>query len=440
MKVLVISMDTVGEGLAFALRCVKAGHAVRLYLSPKANKTIGDGFKGVEKVKDWLTSVKWADLILPTGNHEFIPALERARKMGARVFGPSVKSAKLEIDRAAGMKFLEEHGISCPPFKTFKTLKEAENHVRKTEQRYVFKPMGDADDKSLSYCSKSPADMVARLQRWQKLGMSLQGECMLQEFIDGIEFAVSRWMGEDGFIGKPNENFERKKLLSGDQGPNCGEAGTVLKYVDYSAIGDKVLLPLQKALVKMGHLGDIDVNCIVDKKGEVWPLEFTCRLGWPAFNIMCALHEGDPAQWMADACDGKDTLKVSPKIAAGVVLAQPDYPYSNLTKKETDGIPIYGVTDANRKYLSPQSVKVTPMPAMKGEKLTEAPTWTTAGDYLAVVTGTGRSVKQACERAYTTLKELHVPDGMFRDDIGEALEEKIPELQALGFASEFTYG
>lgn len=433
-------MDVVGEGLAFALRCVKAGHAVRLYLSPKANKTIGDGFKGVEKVKDWLTSVKWADLILPTGNHDFMPALERARKAGAPVFGPSVKSAKLEVDRAAGMKFMEDHGIACPPFKTFKSLKEAEAHVRKTEQRYVFKPMGDADDKSLSYCSKSPADMIARLQRWQKLGMSLQGECMLQEFIEGAEFAVSRWMGEDGFIGKPNENFERKKLLSGDQGPNCGEAGTVLKYVDYSPIGDKVLLPLEKDLVKMGHLGDIDVNCIVDKKGEIWPLEFTMRLGWPAFNIMCALHEGDPAQWMADACQGKDTLKVSPKIAAGVVLAQPDYPYSNLTKKETDGIPIYGVTETNRKYLSPQSVKVIPMPAMKGEKLGEEPTWATAGDYLAVVTGTGRSVKQACERAYATLKELHVPDGMFRDDIGEALEKKIPELQAHGLASEFTYG
>lgn len=439
MKVLVISMDVVGEGLAFAVRCVKAGHAVRLYLNPKANKTIGEGFKGVERVSDWLTSVKWADLILPTGNHDFMPALERARKFGANVFGPSVKSARLEIDRKAGMQFLTDNGIEVPAYKTFKTLKDAEAHVRKTEQRFVFKPLGDEDDKSLSYCAKSPADMVARLQRWQKLGMKLEGECMLQEFIEGTEFAVSSWMGSKGFIGNPNENFERKKLLSGDCGPNCGEAGTILKYVSESKLAEKILLPLQKGLVAMGHLGDVDVNCIVDERGQAWPLEFTARLGWPAFNIMCALHKDDPAQWMLDACSGKDTLKTSDKIAAGVVLAQPDYPYSKLTKAETDGVPIYGVTKENAKYLSPQAVKRVVQPSMKDGKLIEEPTWTTAGDYLAVVTGSGRTVREACERAYTTLKELHVPDGMYRDDIGEAVEKMIPTLQKHGFATEFRY-
>lgn len=439
MKVLVISMDSIGEGLAFALRCVKAGHAVRMFLGKEANQTIGVGFKGLEKVDNWVASLMWADLVLPTGNHDFMLRLEGARKEGVNVFGPSVKSARLEIDRAAGMRFLEDHGIACPPYKTFKTLAEAEAHVRKTEERYVFKPLGDEDDKSLSYCSKSPADMIARLQRWQKLGLKLKGECMLQEFVEGIEFAVSRWVGKEGFVGQFNENFERKKFLSGDCGPNCGESGTILKYVDYSALGEEVLDPLEKDLIKLGHLGDIDVNCIIDKKGKAWPLEFTMRLGWPAFNIMCALHKGDPAQWMRDACQGQDTFSSSSRIAAGVVLAQPDYPYSKLTKAETDGIPIYGVTDQNRPYLSPQSVKVTVLPTMEGKKLTDKPTWTTAGDYLAVVTGTGRTVSQACERAYQTVKDLHVPDLIYRDDIGEKLEETIPELQDMGYATEFTY-
>jgi phosphoribosylamine-glycine ligase len=76
---------------------------------------------------------------------------------------------------------------------------------------------------------------------------------------------------------------------------------------------------------------------------------------------------------------------------------------------------------------------------MEGDTLTQKPTWATAGDYLAVVTGTGRTVKEACERAYKTVDELHVPDIIYRDDIGEALDEKIPELQKLGFAKEFKY-
>jgi phosphoribosylamine---glycine ligase len=438
VKVLIISMDSIGEGLPLALRAIAAGHAVRFFLGKNANKTIGEGFKGVEKVDNWLTSIPWADLVVPTGNHEYMDRLQGARERTC-VFGPSAKSAQLEVDRAAGMEFFEDHDIEVPPYETFGSLSDAEAHVRKTEKRYVFKPLGDEDDKSLSYCSKSPADMVARLQRWQKLGMKLKGSCMLQEFIEGVEFAVSRWMGAEGFIGRPNENFERKKFLAGDVGPNCGEAGTILKYVGESPLFDAVLGPLEESLVAMGHIGDIDVNCIVDGKGQAWPLEFTMRLGWPAANIMWALHKGDPVEWMKDACEGEDTLEMSPRVAAGVVVAQPDYPYSKLTKKETDGVPIYGVTDENKRYISPQSVKVVTLPVMEGERLTEKLTWASAGDYLAVVTGTGKTVLEACNRAYKTVDELHVPDIIYRDDIGEALDEKIPELQKHGFAKEFNY-
>src|SRR5208337_1503627 len=136
-------------------------------------------------------------------------------------------------------------------------------------------------------------------------------------------------------------NFEFKKLLSGDCGPNCGESGTLMKYVEDSKLFDAVLAPLEDALVEMGHLGDIDVNVIVDEKGKAWPLEFTTRLGWPAANIMWTCHKGDPVKWMLDACEGEDTLEVSPQIACGIVLAQPDYPYSKLTKPEMADIPVY---------------------------------------------------------------------------------------------------
>lgn len=439
MKVLILNLDSVGEGLALAIRCVKAGHAVRLWLDDENNPTTGEGFRGVERVKNWLGSVKWADVVVPTGNHQFVPKLDSLRKAGVKVFGPSVASARLEIKRAEGMKLFEKCGIDVPQYEQFNSLAEAEAHVRKTGERFVFKTLGDEDDKSLSYVGKSPADMIARLQRWQKLGMNPKGPVMLQEFIEGIELGVSSWMGVEGFIGKPNENFEHKKLLSGNCGPNCGEAGTVMKYVDSSAIGESVLFPLEEELVKLGHLGDIDVNCIVDKQGKAWPLEFTCRLGWPAANIMWASHKGDPIEWMYDACEGKDSLEVSPQVACGIVLAQPDYPYSQKTKAETDGIPVYGVTEKNQQYIAPQSVKVVKQPNMEGEKVVEKDTWTTTGDYICVVTGLGKTVKKACERAYSTVDELHVPDLIYRDDVGEKLEKELAELHTHGFATEFEY-
>jgi phosphoribosylamine---glycine ligase len=439
VKVLIINMDSVGEMLPFAIRCARSGHQVRMYLSPENHPETGAGFKGVEVVNNWLSSVKWADIVIPSGNHEFMPKLDALRKQGVRVFGPSKQSAELEIDRAKGMKFFTDHGIDVPEWQQFGSLKEAEAHVRKNPDRYVFKTLGSEDDKSLSYVGKSAADMIARLERWQDLGKATKGAVMLQQFIEGEEFAVSRWVGADGFIGQYNENFEFKKLLSGDCGPNCGESGTVLKYVAASKLGDQVLEPLEEALIEMGHLGDIDVNCIVDKQGKAWPLEFTTRLGWPAANILWASHKGDPVQWMMDACDGVDSLEVSPQVACGIVLAQPDYPNSKLTKREVADIPIYGVTGENRKYVHPQSVKIETMPDMDGDKVVEREIWATTGDYIAVVTGMGKTVRKACERAYETVKQLHVPNMMYRDDIGEKLEKAIPELQKHGFAKEFEY-
>ena len=439
MKVLVIETEDAGCGLDFVLRCIQHGHKVRYWTPAEKKYEFGKGFPGVERIDNWATSFKWADLVFMTGNDKFLPRIGVMQKGNIKFFGPSQASADLEIKRELGMKFLEKHGIECPTFKTFPNLDAAEAYQRKSSDRHVFKTLGSEEDKSLSYVGKSPADMVARIQRWKKLGMTLKGPCMLQQFIPGIEFAVSRWLGAEGWIGLPNENFERKKLLSGDAGPNCGESGTVMKYCNESVLFDEVLDPLEDDLIKMGHLGDIDINCIIDEKGKAWPLEFTMRPGWPAFNIMIATHKGDPVEWMLDACKGEDTLDVSTAIACGIVVAQPDYPHSNATQREVTDIPIYGVTPKNRRYIAPQSVKMAVLPQMEGDQIVEKPMWATAGDYLAVVTGTGKSVKQAAERAYAVVKELHVPDMMYRDDCHEKMEKDIPELHEHGYATEFTY-
>lgn len=435
MNVLVIDTDCVG--LSFCWHCSKAGHKVKWFIKdkPSNNKETGEGFP-VEKIENWVSSVKWADLIFVTANDDYIKRLEFFRNKGAMVFGPSVESADLEINRAKGMDFLKKHKIDVPEYETFKDLKAAEKHVRSKPERYVFKTMGDNEDKALSYCSKSAADMIARLERWQDLGLNPKGEVMLQTFIEGIELGVSRWMGATGFIGMYNESFEHKKLMPGNCGPNTGEMGTVMAYTKKSKIGDEVLKPLEGALMEMGHFGDTAVNCMVDTKGKAWPLEFTMRPGWPEMNIMLSEHRGDPCKWMLDALRGKDSLQASEKIYVGVVIAQPDFPYSQLTKAETADIPIYGVDE---KKTHPQSVKIASMPAMEGDKVAEKEMWATAGDYVAVVVGSAKSVSGARGDAYKAVEDMFIPNMIYRDDIGEKLKDNLPKLHSFGYATAFNY-
>lgn len=418
-----------------------AGHTVRWFVKPKPcnNPDTGRGFKGIEKITNWVGSVMWADLVFATSNDDYIERLDFFKKKGAHVFAPSVASANLEISRADGMKLMEKVGIETAPYITVKNIDEAIKTVKKTEERYVIKTLGSNEDKALTYCSKSPADMVETLLRWKEEGINPDGDLMLQTFITGIEVGVSRWMGSDGWVGQWNVSHEFKKLMSGNYGQNTGEMGTIAYFTKKEKLATDTLAKLEKELLKLGHLGDTALGFMIDDKGKPWPTEWTCRPGWPIFNMMLGATEGDPAQWMVDAMNGKDTTSFKEDIGACVVLAHKDFPYSNASRKETSDYPIFGVTKGNKKHLHPQCVKIDMRHDMDGSKIVERPLWSTSGDYIAVATGFGKDVKQATGRAYKTVSQLTVSNLIVRNDIGEKLEKELPELHKLGYCLHAEY-
>lgn len=432
MNVLIVDSD--GCGLDFAMRCSEHGHAVKLFLRPQNGERdrTGDGL--VEKVSEWEKWAQWADLIVPTTNIAYMDRFEGLRKYGYPVFGPSKESARLEIERQAGMQAFKKAGIDVPPYKMFRTLDEAEAHCWKHDQRYVFKTLGSEEDKSLSYVGRDSADMINRIRLWKKQGLALKGACMLQDCIEGIELGVSAWMGRDGFLKARGENVEHKKEMSGNYGPNCGEAGTVMWYASKSKLSREVLDPLEAYLRSIGHVGDIDVNCIVDENGKAWPLEFTSRLGWPAFYIMCAQHE-EPCQWMLDALNGKDSLKYSEEPHVGVMLALPGWTTKGARQGAWQGIPIQGVTHDNWPYLHLIAVMAGKGVEEVNGTPTEREVFVTTGAYVLCAVGSGETVKKARKNAYATINEIHVPNAIIRDDIGEKFERDIPKLQALGYAT-----
>lgn len=439
MKVLVIDVD--GLSFSLAYRIAQAGHEVRWFVKPSPDRPLetGKGFKGVQKINNWLPSAKWADLILPLGNSDYLPRLDSLRKEGFPVFGPSVKSADLEIKRSEGMKIFEKHGIDVVPYTQFNSMKEAYNHVKKTEERFVFKTLGDNEDKSLTYVSKSPADLMGWLENRIK-DTPIKGPVMLQTFVEGIELGVSRWMGSKGWVGPWNESFEHKKLMSGNFGPNTGEMGTVASYTKESKLGEETLAKLEDVFMKLGHMGDTAIGFMIDKSGKPWPTEFTCRTGFPINLLMLSANLGDPVEWMLDAINGKDSTNFTEEIGTCLVVAQPPFPGHNDDLKKTTGVPIYGVKKSNKKYIHPLDVKIDIMPDMEGGKVVTRPVWNTTGEYVVVVTGFGETVKQSRERAYKTVDQLHIANMIVRDDIGEKMEKTLPDLHKMGYAMHFKFG
>jgi phosphoribosylamine--glycine ligase len=427
--------------LDFVLRCVAADHDVRWYRHGKKTRD-GEGFKGFKVITDWKESMPWAKdgLIICTGNFVHIAELDRFRDLGYKIFGPTVKSAELEIKRSVGMEAMKAAGIEIPPYHEFKSLEDAEKFARKSDDCWVFKPMGDESDKSLTFVSCDPAQMVGWIRQKIERGMVLKGSCMLQEKIDLLaEVGVAAWCGPEGFLPDCwEESFEHKKLMNGEIGPATGEQGTFMQRVEKSKLADEVLKPLETALRVIGHSGDFSVNCGIDTKGRAFPFEFTARAGWPAFFIQIASVKGDPAQWMRDWLDGKDSLKMSYDGAIGVVMAQPMYPYNKSTPEMVEGNPISGAEDVIDD-LHFASVMMGKGPKWEDGKIVDRSIYQTTGEYVMVATGLGKTVEKARKAVYDVVDQVKFPNAMYRTDIGEKLENSLTKLHGFGYCKETVY-
>ncbi len=440
MKILIVDCD--GMCLDIAFRAQAAGHEVRCYIRNNKDGSRNDTGKGmITRVPDWEASMGWADLIFCTDNILYIHRLDDYRKKGYPIIGPSQEATDWEQDRQIGADVHERMDVPTIPMKKFSNYDDAIAYVIKNPQRYVSKPVGDGD-KALSYVSKSPADLVFMLQKWKKTG-AYKGEFVLQEFRGGIEMAVGGWFGSNGFTSNFCENWEFKKFMNNDLGQATGEQGTILRYTETSKLAEAVLRPCEGMLHGLGYTGYVDVNCIIDKNGNPWPLEWTMRPGWPLFQIQQSLHKGDPIEWMADLLDGKDTLRVSKDVACGVVISIPDYPYYKLSKKDCSGYPLFDITDEDLLTdIHPSWVMCGKAPSMDGDKVKlDTEMYITAGAYVATVTGTGETVEEAKDKCYNTIKKkINIPNSVqYRSDIGCRLEEQLPELRKNGFCKDLRY-
>lgn len=393
----------------------------------------------VDRIKDWRSIARSVDLIILGSNDRCMQEFDKLREEGVKVIGGGVESSSWERERLKGMRIMKRCGIATPPSQQFDRYEDAIKHVEKTGEAYACKPCWDETDKSLSYVASEPEHLIYMLDDWRKRHGRPKGPLMLQQKVKGIEFAVGAWFGPHGWVPGWEENFEHKKLYAGDIGPNCGEMGTVIRYVRRSKLADRLLKPIEEELHKIGYVGCVDVNCIVDEQGNAWPLEFTNRLGWPAWNISQALLDCDPVEFLHDLAGGSgrgQPFRMN-EIAVGVVLAQGDFPYSKVPRETVCGVPIY-CKSLDDIHLC--QAMLGEAPHMLGDQIIKGPALVSAGDYVLVCSGSGDTVRKARAQAYRAIDGVKMPSSPFhRVDIGNRLRHDIDGLQSHGYATGMEY-
>lgn len=440
---LILVIDTGALSLDWCLRCVNAGHTVKLYTEGSRSAHIGEGL--VDKVTNWKAYAKVADLIFVADNMTLMDEMQELQDKGYPVFGPGRKSAKLELNRMYGQDVIEEFNGAIIPSYEFKNYQQAIQFVKDNPKRYVSKPCGEEEDKTLSYVAKDEADMIGFLtKRSEKGGKS--PFFILQEFKPGIEIAVTGIFGPGGWVDYWCEGFEFKKQMNDDLGVNTGEMGTVTRYTKESKLADMLMKPMEKTLKKIGYVGMLDMNCIVDEKdGTPWPMEWTARPGWPMWNIMQPLMDNDdPAQWMVDVIKGDSkSFKAKEGTCVGVVMANSDFPFNKKDEEDYLDFPVL-TDDLDPKEIDnihPCEIKLTKAMKMMGEKLVEdVPEWGTAGSYILVCTGTGATITEAKDKAYKLVKKVRLGnDPQYRTDIGNRCEKALKKLHKFGFCTGWKF-
>ena len=415
---------------ALYLHLVEDGHDVKIHIADPLCRGTLAGL--VEHVDDWEAELDW---IRAAGDEGFLlfenvgagrgEQQDRLRREGFNVIGSSAFGARLENERSYAQQVLAGLGLTTPQVWEFTDSQAACRFMAERPARYVFKGNGP-DDPTYVGIHDQAEDLKALLTLKRPRSPSF----ILMEFIDGVEMGVGAYFNGEVFLEPACLDWEHKRFFPGDLGELTGEMGTVVTYSRSRRFFDLTLRKLEPLLKEEGYCGYINLNTIVNEDG-IWPLEFTCRFGYPGFAILAALQRTGWAElFQMMVTRSGCRFNVEPGFAVGVVITTPPFPYSRANVAEPVGLPILfdkTLTTADRSHLH------------YGELGLKDGALVTSGSYgyTMVATGLGATVAEARDAANALAKKVLVPNARYRRDIGDrVIARDLARVEALGLLDE----
>jgi len=342
--------------------------------------------------------------------------VDEFRAHGLRIFGPTRAAAQLESSKVFSKAFMQRHGIPTAAHATFSDPAQAHAYVRSQGAPIVVKADGLAAGKGVVVAmtldqahaaidQMLPADPVA----------GAGARLVIEEFLEGEEASfIVLCDGENALALASSQ--DHKRLLDGDLGPNTGGMGAyspapVVTPTVHARAMREIILPTLRGMQADGIVftGFLYAGLMIDGEGHPKTLEFNCRLGDPETQPLMVRLKSDLFEllWAATetgAARRLDQIELQwdRRTALGVVIAAGGYPGQPQTGDPIDALP------------PEQSDAMVFQAATRRD----GDTLRTAGGRVLCVTALADGVRQAQQRAYAVVRQIHFPGMQYRRDIG----------------------
>jgi phosphoribosylamine--glycine ligase len=332
---------------------------------------------------------------------------------GLDIFGPSAEGARIEGSKAYAKKLMEEKSVPTASFREYSNRTDALRALRGEEPPFVIKADGLAAGKGV--CIVHSEDEAERVLTdiFEKGVFGESGRTVvIEEYLQGEEATVLALCDGKNVVPLISSQ-DHKPIHDGDKGPNTGGMGAIAPapVVSASVMGrvvDTVLLPLVEAMSERGidYRGVIYVGLMI-REERPFVVEFNCRFGDPEAEAVLPLMRSDLCETLLRTVHGEldnHTIAWHRGYACDVVLVSGGYPGHYEKGHIITGLESLRDIENLTVYHA-------------GTKESGGDVQTSGGRVLNIV-GTGQTLEEAIDVAYSHVEKVFF-DGMFyRTDIG----------------------
>jgi phosphoribosylamine--glycine ligase len=338
---------------------------------------------------------------------------------GIKAFGPSRQASQLEGSKGFTKALCSEFGIPTAAYGQFANAADALAYVRARGAPIVVKADGLAAGKGVVVAKtlREAEDAVAMM--FDGAFGAAGTEVVIEEFLAGREISFFALSDGESAVALASAQ-DHKRVFDHDHGPNTGGMGAYspTPFVTpeiHAEIMAKIIMPTVNGMKSRGtpFRGVLYAGVMLTAEGPKL-FEYNVRFGDPECQVLMLRMMSDIVPALLASCDGllkHFDLRWFPDPALTVVMAAKGYP-GDYAK----GSRIGGLDEAAK---------------VEGVEIFHAGTVAKDGYILANggrvlnVCATGRTVKEAQNRAYQAVDRIEWPDGFCRRDIGwQAVERE----------------